>query len=392
LSCFSWKNRFGIPIQGGIELRVIQVSGKNPFAAEPSGTSSYVANLIKIMEEKPIDVTLISTEINYDKHVHGRFEILPITLKKVTSITFLLKLMIKAPFLKFPKDAIIHTHRPDFMIPFIIFWRRNPKVCTLHGIPDIAIKTRKNPIIWRIYNILERSSLKRTNRLIAVNRATKEYYVKRQPKLKNKIAIIPVGIDLDTFKPIDKYKMRRKYGFKEDDFIILSICRFSIEKGLDLLLQAFKDFQSEIPKSRLVLLGKGPEENRLKDIIKNEHIENVTFMPPLRHEKIPEIINSADTLALTSSFEGMPTVVLEALACGVPVVSTDVGDVEKVVLNGETGYLIKNRRVDTIKNGFINISKKGREEYGIKCVAMSRKYSLERIVDKIIDVYKEVDI
>ncbi|MHA2278573.1 MAG: glycosyltransferase family 4 protein [Candidatus Kariarchaeaceae archaeon] len=284
----------------------------------------------------------------------------------------------------------MHTHRPDFMIPFIIFWRKNPKVCTLHGIPDVSIKTRKNPVIWGIYNLMERFSLKRIDKLIAVNQATKEYYSKREPSLEKKIEMIPVGINPNVFKPLDKKSMRGKYGIDQKEIVILSLGRYSVEKGLDFLLETYKEVHSEIPNTKLILLGSGPEGNNLRHWVKTQHIENVSFMNPIRHDKIPEIINCSDVFVLSSMFEGMPTVVLEALACGVPVVSTDVGDVKKVVLDGQTGYLIKTRNVKNLKRGLIDVIKMENVDFTQNCIKIAQKYSWENISSQIKNIYEEV--
>jgi glycosyltransferase involved in cell wall biosynthesis len=313
-----------------------------------------------------------------------------IKLKKITSINFLLKLMVKAPGMKLPKDSIIHGHRPDFMSPFIIFHRRIPKVCTLHGIGDVSIKTRKSRLVWRIYNGFEKFALKRIDMLIAVDDITRDYYMKHHPYLKEKIVVIPVGIDLDIFRPVDKEKMRIKLGFDKEDKIILYVGRFSVEKGLDQLLMAFKNLQSGESKSRLVLVGKGPQKRKLEDIVNKERIERVKFLSPVRRQKVSEIMNCADVLALTSSFEGMPTVVLEALACGVPVVATNVGDIKKVVINHKTGYLIRERNVEEIKDGLLKVIDMGREKYIDDCVNVVQRYSWKNIANEIMEVYESL--
>ena len=337
-----------------------------------------------------MDVTLLSTDIEASGQQNREFKHIPIKMKKETSIIFLLKLMVMTPFLRLPKDSIVHAHRPDFMLPFILFCRKNPKVCTLHGIPDINIKTRKNVIIWGIYNSLERLSLGYIHRLIAVNQSTKDYYSEKKRNIKEKIVVIPVGIDTNTFRPLDRRKMREKYGFNQEDTIILYIGRFSIEKGLDLLLEAFIGLKSENPKARLTLLGEGPEEKRLKEIVKTQYIEGVTFMKSVGHEKIPEIINCADTLVLCSLFEGMPTVVLESLACGVPVVSTDVGGVNKVVVDDKTGQLVKDTSPDSIRNAIAKVLRNGRDAYIDNCTAIAMQYSWKNIVNRIKEVYAEI--
>jgi glycosyltransferase involved in cell wall biosynthesis len=331
---------------------------------------------------------VISTPVKDPNEISCEFNEIPVKLKKVTSISFLVKLLIMAPSMKLSHDTIIHTHRPDFLLPFILFFHRNPKICTLHGIPDIGIKTRKKPIIWKIYNIIERFCLKRTDRLIAVDEGTKKYYSNRYPGLKERIVTIPVGIDPEIFKPKDKKRMRNNYGFKQDEIIILYVGRFSIEKGLDILIKGFREVNYMNPESRLVLLGEGLQSDDLKDVIRDQNIHNITFMAPVKHEIIPEIMSCADIFALTSSFEGMPTVVLEAMACGIPVVATEVGDVKKVVLEGKTGYIIQRREPEYIKKAILKLIENKDSGFSEYCQKVATRYSWNNIIPEIIDIYK----
>jgi glycosyltransferase involved in cell wall biosynthesis len=363
----------------------------NPYSGKPGGTSTYVAHLMENLEKAGHKIKLISTPLNEPNEKYDRLDKIPIKIWKDTGIHFLIKLLVKTPGMKIPRDSIIQTHRPDFMFPFIIFFRKNPKVCTLHGIPNIGIKTRKSRGTWRIYSMLERFSLKRIQQFIAVDERTRDFYEDLQPSLNGRIKVIPVGIDPELFRPLDKQKMREKYGFAQDEKIILYVGRFSVEKGLDLLLKSFKEVNEKDPKTKLVLLGDGLEEDKLKEMVKDLAIRNVTFMQPAAHDVIPEIMNCADVFALSSFQEGLPTVVLEALACGKPVVATDVGDVRKVVKDGETGYLVKDRNVQEFVKGLIKVIDNVEIDYVKNCQNMANRYSWARIVDEIISVYKQLD-
>jgi glycosyltransferase involved in cell wall biosynthesis len=371
-------------------VKINIVIEKNPFTVEASGTQAYVEGLVGSLIQRDIDITLICREIQEGDQKKFKIKNIPITKKKPTSIGFMLKLMLKTPFLKISRDSIIHSQRPDFMFPFVLFFRKNPKVCTLHGIPSVGIKTRKNSIIYGIYSIIEKSSLKRIDKLIAVNDSAKDYYVQKNPHLKDNIIVIPVGIDIGLFRPLDRKKMRSIYDFAQNDVIILYIGRFSQEKGLDLLIRGFSLLKTTIPNARLVLIGEGPMESKLRKIINDENISDVTFMEPISHEEIPQVINSANVFALCSSYEGMPTVVLESLACGLPVVSTNVGDVNKVIKNGKTGELITNRNPESVKKALLKVNERGWETYKDNCVAEAKRFSWENISQDIINVYKEV--
>lgn len=367
------------------------MAGYDPFAATPSGTAAYIAGLLRHLHDKEMKLTLISTDFTASELGSYNINHIPINVKKRTSIAFLIKLLFKAPFLGLSKDSIIHTHRPDFMFPFIIFNRRNKKVCTLHGPSEIGIKTRKHGVVWRVYSLLERLSLNRIDKYIAVNRGAKEYYSEKEPRLSGKISVIPVGIDCNKFRPMDKEAMRGKFGFKTEDIIILFIGRFSVEKGLDLLLNAFSDVKSTVPAAKLVLLGSGPKKRKLEQIITDKDKEGITFLEPVPHDQIPDILNCADVFILCSLYEGMPTVVLEALACGVPVVATDVGDVSCVVKDKETGFLVKERNRSQISDGLLKVIERGRESYSQQCVNAIDAYSWDNVTERILNVYSELE-
>jgi glycosyltransferase involved in cell wall biosynthesis len=371
-------------------LDIVHVAGKNPFAAAPSGTSTYIAGLLNRLHYKGLKLTLISTDITASELGNYKINHIPIKVRRQTSIAFLARLLVKAPFLGLSKNSIIHTHRPDFMFPFVLFNRRNKKVCTLHGPPEIGIKTRKHGLVWRLYSVLEKLSLNHIDRYIAVNREAMDYYTEKEPRLTGKISVIPVGIDCNKFKPLDREVMREKYGFNQKDTVILFIGRFSVEKGLDLLLKAFSEVRAAVPTAKLVLLGSGPDKENLEKIITDKKIEGVTFMKPVLHNQIPDIMNCANVFALCSLYEGMPTVVLEALACGVPVVATDVGDVSCVVKDGETGILVKERNSNQIGDGLLRVIKMGRESYSQKCIEAAGAYSWDNVTEKVLNVYSEL--
>jgi len=373
-----------------MKLEVVLVSGKNPFQATPGGTHVYIQGLLQFLGDEDHDISLLSSEIDGFEKRELKFQHVPIRMKRETSIDFLINLFLKIPGLGIPKSSIIHVHRPDFVLPFLIYNRNNPKVCTMHGIPNIGIRTRKNVLIWSIYNLLEIITIKRCDILIMVDQRTRDYYIKKYPHITDKTTLIPVGIDTNVFKPMDMQKMRKRYGLDQNEAIILFIGRFSKEKGLYLLLDSFRELHPDLPTARLVLLGKGSEGKKIIKYIENERIEKVTIFDPVEHKRVPEIINCADTLVLCSSFEGMPTVVLESLACGVPVVSTDVGDVKKVVIDDKSGFLVKTADEQSIKNSILRVIKNGRSMYSDYCRDVAMRYSWETITKEIKMVYSDL--
>lgn len=372
-----------------MEVAIISAFDPN-IILKPGGTRVYVLNLIRAFAEKGIKTTLVGVSFDErEKSPKSLFTFIPILKgSNISEIKFSFNLLLKAHGLKLQKSSIIHAQRPDLMLPFIIFYRKNPKVCTLHGIGYNDVYFKKGKFVGRIYRLVEKFALKHTNWIIAVDENTKNFYTNIYPWLKDKLSVIPVSINLELFRPMNKPEIRKKYGFKEEDKIILFVGRFEKEKGLDLLLESFSGVK-KITDCKLVLVGNGREKSTLENFVNDIGLKDIIFINALEHNKIPEIMNCADVFALCSLYEGMPTVVLESLACGVPVVSTDVGDVHKVVKDDETGYILKTRDVENLKTILIKILLNN-DKFKNNCITTAQEYSKDKIAHRIIGIYNEV--
>ena len=367
------------------------ISGIDPYTPKPGGTRSYVMNLIQFLCEQGIKTTLIGVSSNKEEApTEHLFTFIPIVKNQnLSSYKFLFNLFLKTPFLNIPKSSIIHTQRPDDMLPFVLFYKNNPKICTLHGTPLNAIYFKKGPVIGKIYELIEKFVLKRIDAVIAVDGEAKKFYTQMYPQIQDRIMAIPVGINTKLFKPVNRHETRKKYHLNENEKIILYVGRLNAEKGLNLLLKSFKEVKKEMEDCKLVLVGEGKDRDNLENFAKNIGLEDVVFMGALERDKIPGIINCADVFALCSLYEGMPTVVLEALACGVPVVSTDVGDVHKVVRNDKTGYIVEKRTEEELSAKLIKALLNS-DRFKENCVRGAQEYSWDVIAKKIVGVYDEL--
>ena len=161
------------------------------------------------------------------------------------------------------------------------------------------------------------------------------------------------------------------------------------EKGIDILISAFKQVGDKFPFLRLIIVGKGPQEKYLKSMVENQGINNVVFLGIVNHQKIPEILNCADLFVLPSAFEGTPLAVLEALACGVPVISFDVGDISRIITDGLNGYLVKNRTSKALARAIIS-GIETRSKMQRNCRKTTKNYWASNVIPKILDIYNEV--
>ncbi|MBU4426392.1 MAG: glycosyltransferase [Desulfobacterales bacterium] len=189
----------------------------------------------------------------------------------------------------------------------------------------------------------EKEIIKDCHRIIAPTGREKDYLINYYNASPETISIIPCGVNLDIFRIIEKEIARNILGFNGEG-IILFVGRIVPIKGIDKLLMALNHLEN-IERLRLLVIGGDKncqdEVNRLRRLSKNLKIESsVTFLGLVEQEKLPYFYSAADICVFPSHYESFGLVALESLACGTPVVATDVGGIRSVVRDGETGYIV----------------------------------------------------
>jgi D-inositol-3-phosphate glycosyltransferase len=158
-----------------------------------------------------------------------------------------------------------------------------------------------------------------------------------------KLAVIPLGVDLDRFRPADKDSARAALGLK-DERIILFVGRIEPLKGVDILINAAAMLESDVDCSVLIVGGDESSTAQLKtlrDLARERGIEHrVAFAGAVDHDKLPLYYNAADVCVVPSHYESFGLVAVEAMASGVPVIASRVGGLAGTVKDGETGYLV----------------------------------------------------
>jgi teichuronic acid biosynthesis glycosyltransferase TuaC len=156
----------------------------------------------------------------------------------------------------------------------------------------------------------------------------------------DKVSVVPNGVDLEKFKPAGKEYARNMLNLPQDKKIVLFVGALKRIKGVDYLIEAAKSFLD----TNISLYMVGRDDGMKKSLEKRAHElkidSHIKFTGPINHEDIPLWLSASDILVLPSLSEGRPNVILEAFACEVPVVATNVGGVPELIINGETGYLV----------------------------------------------------
>ena len=179
--------------------------------------------------------------------------------------------------------------------------------------------------------------------MITVCQALKEVLVDLGVE-ENRVTVLRNGVDLEMFRvPDSREQLRRELGLKRKT--LLSVGHLIERKGHDLVIEALSD----LPEIDLMIAGDGPEESNLRALVEQMGLANrVKFLGAITHEKLRDYYGAVDILVLASSREGWANVLLEAMACGTPVVATRVWGTPEVVATKEAGMLIEARTPNAI--------------------------------------------
>jgi len=186
----------------------------------------------------------------------------------------------------------------------------------------------------------ERALAGNGNLLVAATEREKRDLMRYYNARPYKICVIPCGVNMEMFRPQGKLECRRRLGW-DNRPVILFVGRIEPLKGIDQLIRAMQLIKST---ARLVVVGgdesSSAEITRLKQLTDELNLtDSVVFNGRVPHEELPVYYSAADVCAVPSYHESFGLVALEALACGTPVVATDVGSLRDIIQSGLTGYV-----------------------------------------------------
>jgi len=212
------------------------------------------------------------------------------------------------------QSIICHHYAKRYNIPYIL---------QTHGSPPRMVGERK--FKWMLDIAFGSRILRDASKIIALTK-TEDGQLKNIGVSEDKIEIVPNGIEISEYDNLPKRgDFRKKYAIRDDEKIILYLGRIHKIKGIDLLVNAFVDLVKELDDVRLVIVG--GDSGFLSTLKKQINVlnidDNILFTGPLYERDKLEAYVDADVYVLPSVYETFPVTVLEAMACGTPVIVTD---------------------------------------------------------------------
>lgn len=243
-----------------------------------------------------------------------------------------------------------HYYYPDGVAAALLArWFRKPLAITARGTDVNLIPEHRFPRAWIQW------AARRARASIGVSEAL----VKRMQEIgfpPDRLRVMRNGVDLDRFQPQPQAAARERLGLGGAGPQLLSVGNLHEHKGQRLVVDAFARLLPVWPQARLLLIGDGDDRSHLQRQVASLGLtDSVRFVGTVPNADLAEWYSAADVLVLASSREGWPNVLLEAMACGTPVVATAVGGIPEVVTDESVGRLVQQRDGATLAEAIRNL-------------------------------------
>lgn len=270
---------------------------------------------------------------------------------------------------------------------------RIPHLATFHTLGEVKNRARPEEREPELRIETERKAITTADRIIAFSDEEKDDLVRLYGANRDRVEVIPCGVELDLFQPMNKGKARGELGL-DDTKVLLFAGRIQPLKGLDILLRAVACLDRN--DLRLLIVGgeaEGGEVARLRSLARELGIaEKVVFLGAVEHERMPLFYNAANVCVVPSYYESFCLVAIEALACGTPVVASRVGGLATTIRHGETGYLIAELSAEAFAQRLQLLldDEELQRRMGAAARARVAKYSWSAVADRVLEVYRSL--
>jgi phosphatidylinositol alpha-mannosyltransferase len=282
------------------------------------------------------------------------------------------------------KFDIIHLHEPlcPMLCTTVLRLSQTANVGTFHAYGSIGYSLSKP-----LNTLFLKRWFRKLHGKIAVSKPAMELVNKHFPGY---YTIIPNGVDLDRFSsavsPIDE--------FGDGKINILFVGRLEKRKGLDYLLEAYKQIKQEIPNSRLIIVGPGTRlRNKYEKRVARNGLKDVVFVGYVAHDELPRYYKTADIVcAPATGKESFGIVLLEAMALGKPVVASNIDGYASIMTHGVEGLLVPPKDEKALAQALISLmaNESLRQQMGARGRLTAGGYDWKHIVQRIFDYYVKV--
>jgi glycosyltransferase involved in cell wall biosynthesis len=292
--------------------------------------------------------------------------------------------------------GLVRAWRPDVLHSHMV--HANLMARALRLITPVPV------MVATIHNIYEGGRLwmaayRLTNALVdhvtIVSQAAADRFVRERIVPKSLLTVIPNGVDTEQFRRIPRevgHSLRQSLGL-EGKFVWLAVGRFEIAKDYPNMLRGFARVRERFPQAVLLLVGRGSLQSETERLAQSLGLGSGVRFLGVRDDVV-QVMSAADGYVMSSAWEGMPMVLLEAAAAGLPIVTTRVGGNHEVVRDGESGFVVPPRDHQALGRAMLRLmelSETERRAMGDRGREVIRAhYGLNRVVERWEELYRDV--
>lgn len=283
----------------------------------------------------------------------------------------------------------VKKNRPDIIITYLFHADAIGRLF-LQALTNIKIipflRTTYNHEKYWAARLFEKATKYFVKNYLANSESVKSFYAEEIGVPKEKITVIPNGIDTEFFDSIPRNEnLRKELGISTGGTAIICVANFHINKGHKYLLEAFEELYHNNHFIKLLLVGDGDEkENLLKQTEKYESKNNILFLGG--RSDVPVLLKSSDIFVLPTLFEGMSNAIMEAMAAGLPIITTNINENLELIEDKKSGLLCDIRNSSSIKNNLsLLIENKGfRRILGNNAIStIKENYEIKKIAKEL---------
>jgi glycosyltransferase involved in cell wall biosynthesis len=284
-----------------------------------------------------------------------------------------------------PDIIITYLFHADVIGRLFIQKRTNLKVIPF-------LRTTYNHKKYWIPRLFEKLTYKQVPHYLANSESVKEFITKIGAD-KNNVTVIPNGIDTGFYDKIPRdEKLRKSFGIKKEDLNIICVANLHINKGHKYLFEAFENIYKENKNINLLIVGDGDEkENLLKQIENYQSKNNILFLG--KRNDVPRLLKISDIFVLPTLFEGMSNAIMEAMASGLPIITTNIPENKELIENKKTGFLIPVKNSEKIADKIIYLleNQNKRENIGKKAKnQIAENFETKKVIKKLTTFYNSI--
>lgn len=360
--------------------------------------TSHVANFAKFnypfmrwFKERGYEVHYASMgeeKIDCDKHFTIPFERSPFSLSNLKAVGQLKRIIDSEDY------DIIHTHTPmGSVVTRLAALRARKKgtrvIYTAHGFHFFK---GASPLAWLVYYPIEKVMSRYTDVLVTIN--SEDYYRSQKLHAQQTFKVPGVGVDMKRFKPVsetEKKALRKEYGFKNGDFILIYVAELNANKNQSFLIKQLYMIKKDIPNIRLLLCGKGDQMDACRTLINELGLQDVVTLMGYRND-VNRLFVMSDVCVASSVREGLGINLVEAMASGLPVIASRNRGHSEVINKEVWGSLFeqgdsigfRKAVLDTYDKSkdYVRLANRNREQ--------ANQYSLEMALNDMTSIYQRI--